>query len=68
MLFPRTWGMPIIASFETMFVSFEMGFTTNSPAGQISEDNLLLTAHFSLGRSLQTHRPYLSDVKAVRNS
>ena len=60
--------LPIIAAFEAMFVSFEMDFTTNSPAGQISEDNLVLTEHFSLGRFLQTHRPYLSDVKAVRNS
>ena len=42
--------MPIIAAFEAMFVSFEMDFTTNSPAGQISEENLVLTEHFSLGR------------------
>ena len=60
--------LPIIAAFEAMFVSFEMDFTKNPPAAQNSEDNLVFIAHLSLGRSLQTHRPYLSDVKAVRNS
>jgi hypothetical protein len=60
--------LPIIAAFEAMFVSFEMDFTKYFPAGQISEDNLAFIAHLSLGRPLQTHRPYLSDVKAVRNS
>jgi len=35
-----------------MFVSFEMDFTTNSPAGQTSEDNLVLIADLSLVRSL----------------
>jgi hypothetical protein len=32
------------------------------------EDNLVFIPHLRLGRSLQTYRPYLSDVKAVRNS
>jgi hypothetical protein len=60
--------MPIIAAFEDMFVSFEMD-SQKLPRRIDREDNLVLIAYLRLGEILQTtHRPYLSDVKAVRNS
>jgi hypothetical protein len=52
-----------------MFVSFEMDFTKQLSSRADGEDNLAFSAPLSGGEWFkEISSPYLSDVKAVRNS